>query len=151
MLVEMKNTNRGVYASLPTNSLTNVLLQVNLRYTKPSYDKNTNKQTSARQDAYATGLCVSTAFSQPDTRSSIGLRVRKMTGVSYKGNYSRVSFCDGSFYDDLHLQPLSSRIEHSRLIAHHCRNSIVLSLLRALLALFRCACVSSFSILVQFF
>jgi hypothetical protein len=36
-------------------------------------------------------------------------------------------------------------------VAHHCRNSSVLSLLGALLALFRCACVSYFSILVQFF
>jgi hypothetical protein len=34
---------------------------------------------------------------------------------------------------------------------HHRRNSSVLSLLSALLALFRCAGVSSFSILVQFF
>ena len=34
---------------------------------------------------------------------------------------------------------------------NHCRNSSVLSLLSALLALFQCACVSSFSILVQFF
>ena len=65
--------------------------------------------------------------------------------------YSRVSFCDGSFYDDSLLRPLSSRIEHSRLVVHHCRNSGVLSVLSALLALFRCACVSSFSILLQFF
>jgi hypothetical protein len=36
-------------------------------------------------------------------------------------------------------------------VVHHCRNSSVLPLLRVLLALFRCACVSSFSILVQFF
>jgi len=34
---------------------------------------------------------------------------------------------------------------------HHCRNSSVLSLLSALLALFLYACVSSFSILVLFF
>jgi hypothetical protein len=34
---------------------------------------------------------------------------------------------------------------------HHCRKSSILSVLIALLALFRCACVSSFSILVQFF
>ena len=100
---------------------------------------------------YGTGLCVSTAFSQPDMRSSIDLRARKMTNVSYKGNYSKVSFCDGSFYDDSLLRPLSNRTEHSRLVVHHCHNSIVLSLLNALLALFRCACVSSFSILVQFF
>jgi hypothetical protein len=63
-------------------------------------------------------------------------------------NYNSVPFCDGSFYDDSLLRPLSSRTEHSRLAAHHCRNSSVLSLLIALLPLFRCACVSSFSILV---
>ena len=60
-------------------------------------------------------------------------------------------FCDGSFYDDSLLRPLSSRTERSRLVVHHCHNSSVLSLLSALLALFRCACVSYFSILVQFF
>jgi len=64
--------------------------------------------------------------------------------------YSRVSFCEGSFYDS-RLQPLSSRTEHSRLVVHHRRNSTVLSVLSALLALFRCAGVSYFSILVQFF
>jgi hypothetical protein len=64
--------------------------------------------------------------------------------------YIRVSFCDGSFYDSL-LRPLSIRTEHSRLVMHHCRNSSVLFLLGALLTLFRCACVSSFSILVQYF
>ena len=64
-------------------------------------------------------------------------------------NYSRVSFCDGSLYDSV-LWPLSSHTEHSRLLVRHCRNSSVLSLLSALLALFRCACVSSFSILMQF-
>ena len=36
-------------------------------------------------------------------------------------------------------------------MVHHFRNSSVLSLLNALLALFQCACVFSFSILVQFF
>ena len=65
--------------------------------------------------------------------------------------YSKVSFCDGSFYDDWLLRPLSSRTKHTRLVVHHCRNSSVLSLLSALLALFRCACVSSFSLLVQSF
>ena len=69
----------------------------------------------------------------------------------HKTQHSRVSFCDGSFYDDSLLRPLSSRTEHSRLAVHHCRNSSVLSLLSALLVLFRCARVSSFSILVQFF
>jgi hypothetical protein len=63
--------------------------------------------------------------------------------VEYK-KYSRVSFCDDSL-----LQPLSSQTERSQLVVHHCRNSSVLSLLSALLALFRCVCVSS-SILVQF-
>ena len=57
--------------------------------------------------------------------------------------YSRVSFCDSSFYDDSLLRPLSSRSEHSRLVVQHCRNSSVLSVLSALLALFQCTCVSS--------
>ena len=65
--------------------------------------------------------------------------------------YSTVSFCDGSFYDDSLLRPLSSRTEHSRLVVHHCRNSSVLSVLSALLDLFGCARVSSFSILVQLY
>ena len=60
--------------------------------------------------------------------------------------YSRVSF-----YDDSLFRPLSSRTEHFRLVVHHCRNSSALSLLSALLALFRCARVSSLHILVQFF
>ena len=63
--------------------------------------------------------------------------------IEYK-KYSRVSFCDDSL-----LQPLSSQTEHSRFVVRHSRNSSVLSLLSALLALFWCACVSS--ILVQFF
>ena len=65
--------------------------------------------------------------------------------------YSWVSFYDSSFYDNSLLRPLSSWTEHSRLVVHHCHNSSVLSLLSALLALLRCARVSSFSILVQFF
>jgi hypothetical protein len=69
----------------------------------------------------------------------------------FRIKYGRVSFCDGSFYDDSLLRPLSSRTEHSRLVVHHCRNSSVLSLLSTLPALFRCACGSSFSILVKFF
>ena len=32
--------------------------------------------------------------------------------------YSRVSFCDGSFYDDSILRPLPSQTEHSRLAVH---------------------------------
>ena len=54
--------------------------------------------------------------------------------------YRRVSFCDGSFYDDSLLRLSPNRTEHSRLVMHHCRNSSVLSLLSALLALFRCEC-----------
>jgi len=68
-----------------------------------------------------------------------------------QSKHSRVSFCDGSFYDDSLSRPLSSLTEHSRLAVYHCRNSSVLSLLSALPALFRCARVSSFSILEQFF
>jgi len=60
--------------------------------------------------------------------------------------YSRVSFCDGPFYDYSLLQPLSIRTEHFRLVVRHCRNSSVFSVLSALLTLFRCACVSSFSV-----
>jgi len=33
--------------------------------------------------------------------------------------YSRVSFCDGTFYDDSLSRHLSSRNEHSRLVVHH--------------------------------
>ena len=65
--------------------------------------------------------------------------------------YSRITFCDGSFHDDSLLRPSWSRTEHFWLVVHHCCNSSVLSLLSAFLALFHCACVSSFSILVQFF
>jgi len=46
---------------------------------------------------------------------------------------------------------VDSRRENSQLAVHHRRNSIILSVFTQLLALFRCACVSSFSILVQFF
>ena len=60
-------------------------------------------------------------------------------------------FCDGSFYDDSLLRHLSSRTEYTRLVVRHCRNSSVLSVLSALLALFRCACVYVYSILVRFF
>jgi len=65
--------------------------------------------------------------------------------------YSRFSFGDGSFYDDSLLRHLSSRTDHSRIVVHHCRNSSVLSLLSVLLVLLRCSCVSSYSVLVQFF
>ena len=65
--------------------------------------------------------------------------------------YSRVSFCDGSFYDDSLLWPLSSWTEHYWFVVHRCHNSSVLSLLSVLLPLFQCACVSYLYILVQFF
>ena len=65
--------------------------------------------------------------------------------------YSRVSFYDGSFYEDSLLRPLSSWTEHSRPVVRHCCKSSFLSVLSALLALFWCARVSSFPILVQFF
>ena len=64
--------------------------------------------------------------------------------------YSRVPFCNRSFYDDSPLRHLSSQTEHYRHVVHHCHNSSVISLLSALLALFRCAHVSSFSILVPY-
>ena len=72
------------------------------------------------------------------------ISVRVQSTARTLPDYSRVSFCDASFYDDSLLRPLSSRTEHSRLVVHHCRNSSVISLLIALLVLFRCACVSSF-------
>ena len=60
-------------------------------------------------------------------------------------------FATVSFYDVSLLPHMSSRTEHSRLVVHLCRNSSVLSLLNALLAILRCTCISSYSILVQFF
>jgi len=51
----------------------------------------------------------------------------------HQKNTSRVSYCNGSFYDDSLLRSLSSWTEHSRLVVHHCRNSSVPSLLSALL------------------
>ena len=63
--------------------------------------------------------------------------------------YSRVSFCDGSFYDDSLLRSLSSRTEQSRLVVHQCRSSSVLSLRSALPVLCQCACVSYFSTRVE--
>jgi len=71
--------------------------------------------------------------------------------LTMQTEYSRVSFCDGLFYYDSLLWTLLSRTEHTGLVAHHCRNSSILSLLSALLALFWCTRVSSFPILVQFF
>jgi hypothetical protein len=72
-------------------------------------------------------------------------------GRMHTFKYSTVSFCNGSIYDDSLLLPLSSQTEDSRLVVHQCRNSSILSLFSVLLALFQCACVPSFSILVQFF
>jgi len=79
------------------------------------------------------------------------LEFRPDTGLVWECVYNMVSFCDGLFYDDSLLGPLSIRNEHSRLAVRNYRNSSVRSLLSVLLALFRCACVFSFSILVQFF
>ena len=64
--------------------------------------------------------------------------------VCVKKRYSRVSFCDGLFYDDSLLRPLSSRTEYSRIVVRQCRDSSILSLFSAFLVLFRCACVSFF-------
>jgi len=58
--------------------------------------------------------------------------------------YSRVSFCDGSFYDSL-LRPMSSRTGHSRLVGHYCRNSRALSLLTCASSSFpACMCLFFF-------
>ena len=59
-------------------------------------------------------------------------------------DYSRVSFCDSSIYDDSLLRPLLCKTENSRLVVHHCHKSSVISVLSTLLALCRCARVSSF-------
>jgi hypothetical protein len=76
---------------------------------------------------------------------SSGWGQRKIRNVNYQNDksvYSRVSFCDGSFYTKSLLRPLSSWKEHSWLVVHHCHNSSISSLRSALLALFQCACVS---------
>jgi hypothetical protein len=66
--------------------------------------------------------------------------------------YNRVSFCDGSFYDDSLLRPLSSRTEHSRLVVRYCRNSGNLSLLSVLTRSFPvCMCFLFFFFFVQVF
>jgi len=83
-------------------------------------------------------VCVTLWYSGPIWRCML------VKCKNVKSKYSRVSFCNGSFYDDSLVQPLSCRTEHSRLVVYHCCNSSVLSLLSALLALFWCACVSSF-------
>jgi hypothetical protein len=66
--------------------------------------------------------------------SQVALGTSGMEGLEPK--YSRVSFCNYSFYDNSLLRLSSSWTEHSRLVVHHCRNSSVLSLLSALLAFF---------------
>ena len=87
-----------------------------------------------------------------ERQSEIHIRSNLQTHIhTHTHKYSRVSFCDGSFYDDSLLRPLSSLTEHSWLVVHHCRNSSFLSLLNALLALFWCACVSCFYILMHSF
>jgi hypothetical protein len=63
--------------------------------------------------------------------------------VIYVMLYSRVTFAT------VLLPPLSSRTKHSRLMVHH--NSSILSVLSVFLTLFWCACVLSFSILMQFY
>ena len=68
--------------------------------------------------------------------------------VEHMWNIYTVGSCLGWFYDDSLLQPLSIWTEHSRLVVHHCHNWSILSVLSALLPLFQCASVSSFSILV---
>ena len=59
--------------------------------------------------------------------------------------FATVRFTTIHFYDPCRVGPNNPDLWH------HCNNSSVLSLLSALLALFRCACVSSSSVLVQFF
>ena len=94
---------------------------------------------------YSINMIIRTNFEYFHTQNK-PIRCRETTVFSETGElkYSTVSFCDGLFYDDSLLRPLSSRTEHSRLVVHHCRNSEVLSVLSAPLALFWCACVSYF-------
>ena len=81
----------------------------------------------------------------------VGYVTRLVGTYRYSLIYTRVSFWNGSFHDDSLLRPLSIRTEHSGLVVHYCRNSSVLSLLSAFLALFRYAWVFFFFFLVQFF
>jgi hypothetical protein len=85
----------------------------------------------------------------PTTVNPVTVKISDSTRV-YPMKYSMGLFCNGSFYNDSLLWPLS-RTEHSWIVVHHCRNSSILSVLSALLALFQCARDSSFSILLQFF
>ena len=43
----------------------------------------------------------------------------KIVHINMYTEYSRVSFCDGSFYDDPLLRHLSSRTEHSLLVEQY--------------------------------
>jgi hypothetical protein len=65
--------------------------------------------------------------------------------------YSGVSFCYGTFYDDSLYDPCWVGPSTPDLWCITVANQASFSLLSALLALFRCVCVSSYSILVQFF
>ena len=118
--------------------------------------KNTSTPLSlhrVRKDQFTILPCCKTTktwISPFITKKISGLFQGQLPLTDLLPQYRRVLFCDSSFYDDSLLRTLSCRTEHSRLAVHHCRNSSVLSLLSALLALFRCACVSSYSILVQF-
>jgi len=80
-----------------------------------------------------------------DDGGSSGQRNTSVSSATWQNTlgsrFATVSFTTIHFYD-----PLSSRTERSRLVAHRCLNSSVLSPLSALVVLFRCACVSSFSI-----
>jgi len=64
--------------------------------------------------------------------------------------HSRFSFYDGVFRRFTFMILVQSDRALPTLV-HHCHNASILSLLRLLPAFFQCACVSSFSILVQFF
>ena len=60
--------------------------------------------------------------------------------------FATVRFTTIHFYDTCRVGPRTPRP-----VVRHCRNSSALSVLSALLDLFRCACVSTFSALVQLF
>jgi hypothetical protein len=108
-----------------------------------------------------TGMCCTDSYQQITAASNINVPYSKTMSFYVKQNvseqktiknfkyiyiYIRVSFCDGSFYDDSILRPLPSRTKHSRLVVHHCRNSSVLSLFSALLAFFPvCICFFFFN------
>ena len=65
--------------------------------------------------------------------------------------YIRVSFYDGSFYDDSLFRPLCSRTSTVDLWCISVAIQASFLYLSTFLALFRWACVSAFSVLVQFF